>query len=170
MAIFSRKKKQKQELFSPDPAPIERSEMADFTSKKIEKKRRSEPNRVRNNSLRLRLSEDELALINERAAAAGVSRAEYIMRCVNGTPAVYLDGAKELLHELKKQGVNLNQAAKIANELHDTRNLQALKIAISENQNARKMFVDFLEKWEIRLAKINGSEVVQDGHQQDREQ
>ena len=160
MAALFRKKNKKmplleQEFFTNSDVELEQDPIQDLPEKE-EKTRRSEPNRVRNEALKIRLSEAELQAINNGAKQAGVSRAEYIVRCVEGAPHVQLDEARDLLMELRKQGTNLNQAVKLANERHDTRNLIVLEKAIDEVQSAQRELVKFLNEWDIKLKERRG--------------
>ena len=116
----------------------------------LAKKTRNEPVRVRDKTLGLRLTEDELNIINENANALGISRAEYIMRCVNGATMIRMDDAHAILKELHKQGNNLNQIARVANTTgHIER--EDIDDLLRSHKRTLGEFREFLHKWNITL-------------------
>lgn len=70
-----------------------------------------------------RLTEREAELLAERAARSGVSETEYVCSLIVDPAHVFIadDGELRRLHrELKREGTNLNQIARIYNSRRDT--------------------------------------------------
>lgn len=76
--------------------------------KNIEKK----ANRTRPYAYSFRVSEEEKRLLDEKVAASGLNRTDYLIRSLSDKPIVSIARGNEILAELKRQGNNLNQAVK----------------------------------------------------------
>lgn len=63
-----------------------------------------------------RLSEEEAKELQKKIEKSGISQQDYILKSVLNKPITNTDGIKELIPELKRQGVNLNQLVKKLNE------------------------------------------------------
>ena len=59
-----------------------------------------------------RATAEEKELIDAKLQASGLTMTEFIIRSITDKPVVVIDGGNEMLAELKRQGNNLNQAAR----------------------------------------------------------
>ena len=75
-----------------------------------------EMNRSRPKQIVIRLSEEEFARVKKKVKKSGLKQQEYLIQSIFNTKIVNTDGLKEILPELKRQGVNLNQLVKKLNE------------------------------------------------------
>ena len=73
-------------------------------------------NRSRPKQIVIRLSEEEFARVKKKVKKSGLKQQEYLIQSIFNTKIVNTDGLKEILPELKRQGVNLNQLVKKLNE------------------------------------------------------
>lgn len=73
-------------------------------------------NRTRPHQIKFRLSDDELAKLKQNITDSGMSQQEYLRLAALDKKILNTDGLKEILPEMKKQGVNLNQLTKRLNE------------------------------------------------------
>lgn len=62
-----------------------------------------------------RATAEEKAELKRKVKQARMTQEEFLRRMIDEKEIVQLDGIEELIHEMKKQGVNLNQLAKYAN-------------------------------------------------------
>lgn len=58
---------------------------------------------------------EEKEELKKKAKQARITQEEFLCRMLAEKEVVQLDGIEELIHEMKKQGTNLNQLAKYAN-------------------------------------------------------
>ena len=63
----------------------------------------------------IRISEQDLETIRQKAAQAHMSQSDYVTACCLGKRIVILDGLREVLRQQKAIGNNLNQLAVLAN-------------------------------------------------------
>ena len=63
----------------------------------------------------IRISEQDLETIRQKAAQAHMSQSDYVISCCLGKKIIILDGLKEVLRQQKAIGNNLNQLAVLAN-------------------------------------------------------
>ena len=63
----------------------------------------------------IRISEQDLDTIRQKAAQAHMSQSDYVTACCLRKQIVILDGLKEVLRQQKAIGNNLNQLAVLAN-------------------------------------------------------
>jgi len=115
-----------------------------------EKKQREEPQRKRSTQVIIRFTPEELEEFNKAVALSGKSRPDFILDTIREHPTIVCEGLPELMVELKKQGVNLNQAMKLANEMHDTRRGEIYE-AIKKQGAAVGLVVDFIDRWNIKI-------------------
>ncbi|MFR7744812.1 MAG: relaxase/mobilization nuclease domain-containing protein [Acutalibacteraceae bacterium] len=69
----------------------------------------------KNKQFSIRISEQDLETIRQKAAQAHMSQSDYVTACCLGKRIVILDGLKEVLRQQKAIGNNLNQLAVLAN-------------------------------------------------------
>lgn len=74
-------------------------------------------NRLRKNRIVIRVTDDELRIINKKAEASRLNRTKYIIETlINGYVMVQdLESLRNLTNEINKIGVNINQIAKHIN-------------------------------------------------------
>lgn len=86
--------------------------------------------------LTARLTPAEKATIERRAKQANMTVTDYIVKCALGKNVRQTDELEPILSELKAQGRNLNQLAKLANmgriTLVDTTNLEKAYTSLYE--------------------------------------
>ena len=86
-------------------------------------------NRIRNIQFNIRLTEKELAAFEKKRAASGLGKTDFYVRLVSSSIIkVYRfdDEVREIMHELRKVGVNLNQVAYLVNIMQDGQALKEL--------------------------------------------
>lgn len=129
---------------------------------KIEKKRkrRGKPQDrtrlTRNKMVQIRLTEEEVSALKSAAAAADMSMADYIMAGVNKSRRITLPGGGQILHELNKEGNNLNQAVMICHAAaKDGRepDTTALLQAAERIEQAAQDLIDLQRRWGIEMSK-----------------
>ena len=94
--------------------------MTDQTAKKKYKRQRA-------NQIIIRLSDEELKELNEGITQSKLSKTDFFIQLIRKGKIIILNDIKEMCMELKKQGVNLNQAIKY---LHENHNMEEIKTAI----------------------------------------
>ena len=63
----------------------------------------------------IRISEQDLETIRQKAVQAHMSQSDYVISCCLGKKIIILDGLKEVLRQQKAIGNNLNQLTVLAN-------------------------------------------------------
>lgn len=135
---------------------VDQSERTLVTSEKQEEKNvRPEPKRRRSETLKLRLTPEELSLLTERANEAGMSRTDYIMAAVAAEPVIVIDEVPKLIAELRKQGVNLNQAIRMAYQTGSA-DFEEIKAAVKLCADAQKEVLELCERWDMKLRNQEG--------------
>ena len=81
-------------------------------------------NRKRNNQIIVRLSDDELADLNQKLEQSGMTKTEFFIKASSNQNIIIINDLQEICIELKKQGINLNQALKFAYETGDIASVQ----------------------------------------------
>lgn len=102
----------------------------------------SPQNRSRSVRFEFRCTPEEAQIINEKAAAAGMNRTEFLIKTLSEKEINIYPGLTDMLTELKREGINLNQALRYAN--HDQMQLPELNEAI---KNCNNLYLKFLEIW-----------------------
>ena len=70
----------------------------------------------KNKRIDIRVSESQLAQIDELAAKAKQSRSEYLINAALNKNITVFDGGKEIAHQLFKIGTNINQLKILAHQ------------------------------------------------------
>lgn len=86
-------------------------------------------------SVNVRFTADELDGLDQNALFAGLTRSDFVRRCVLGKRVVPKPGVLDLeaIHELKRLGNNLNQAVKRLHETHqDSPQLERVAAQVEE--------------------------------------
>lgn len=76
------------------------------------------PNRKRNHSISLKLTDEEFQLWNTKHKASGLSKTDYLIHSIrNSEVRIYSieDSIAPLIYEIRKIGTNLNQLAYFSN-------------------------------------------------------
>lgn len=169
MALWSRKKTLDQQPpeVTPVPAvtPEEEQPQAEPAAEETRKKRRKQDlsKLTRNKVVQIRLTEEEVATLKGTASDAGMTLADFVMACCREKPIVTVTGVPELVLELRRQGTNLNQLARAANEQQDVRGLD-LQAAAAGAGMASQTVVDFCLRWEAEIQSMNEKKVSQNGN------
>ena len=77
---------------------------------------KKEYNRQRDNQIIIRFSDDELAELNEAITKSGLSKTDFFIQVMRQGNIIILSDLKEICIELKRQGINLNQAMRYYHE------------------------------------------------------
>lgn len=171
MALFGKKKpvdlpaaelEPAQQIMLEDPPAGAAAAPALMPEQKTEKKRkkRSKPQDrtrlTRNKVVQIRLTEDEVAELKAAAGAADMSMADYIMAGLNQSRRITLPGGGQILHELNKEGNNLNQAVMICHAaVKEERepDITALLQAAERIEQAAQDLIDLQRRWDIEMSK-----------------
>ena len=103
--------------------------------------------RSRTNSIIIRLSDEELASLNEKVSRVGGPRKRFIRQCISGVvikDAVPVDVPK-LIMEVRRVGINLNQILRIANA-NGLLDAPQLRKAMEQNREVKMLIVDAYTK------------------------
>lgn len=158
--LFSKKKeedlteeKQPQTTSAAEEPVSEPRQVYDENKKKQRRKPQDISKLTRNKVVQIRMTEGEVARFKQAAEEADMSLADFVMACIDQSPIVIVKGVPNLLLELRKQGVNLNQMARIANE---KRNVNAADIQnLAENiAMTRQMVMDFCRDWDAQIVSL----------------
>ncbi len=100
-------------------------------------------NRLRKNRIVIRVTDDELRIINKKAEASRLNRTKYIIETlINGYVIVQdLESLRNLTNEINKIGVNINQIAK---HINTTNNIY--KSDMEEMKNQLEQIYKIVEK------------------------
>ena len=71
--------------------------------------------RIRENQMSFRLTDEERIEFEKLVEMSGLTKTEYLRKCALNKEIINLEPIKELVPEMKRQGVNLNQIAKRLN-------------------------------------------------------
>ena len=72
--------------------------------------------RTRSHQVSFRLSDKEYALLQERLTASQLSLTKFFIETISKGKVIVINDFVPLLSEMKRQGVNLNQLARRANQ------------------------------------------------------
>ena len=73
-------------------------------------------NRVRQRQIVIRVSDDELAMIQKKVEQSGINQQQFLIKAASEKNIINTDGIKSLIPELKRIGNNLNQITRKCNE------------------------------------------------------
>ena len=79
-----------------------------------------------------------------------MTKTDYIMAAAEGSPVIVIDEVPQLLVELRRQGVNLNQAVRLANETHSA-DLPELKAAVQRCLEVQTEIMRMCDTWNMKL-------------------
>lgn len=129
----------------------------------------------KNIKIYIRVTEKEKEKISRIAEENNMSRSAYILQCVRQNRIVNLNGVKDIVHQLYKIGVNINQIASKANsisyisndEVKKTQELLTIifrivdKFIVENNKHINEELQSNLttdQKFELLITKINSLE------------
>lgn len=124
----------------------------DLKTEEIPKRQQDNSKRTRNKNMNIRFSQDEIEMINRLVKLSGRSKTDFILNSAQGVPIVNLEGANELLVELKRQGNNLNQLARQANTENGLQ-VAGLQEHLEENRQLRLALMELIKEWDIKCIK-----------------
>jgi hypothetical protein len=79
--------------------------------------KKMEQKRTRNKQIILRSTEEEYGLIQEKVKKSKLKQNDFLLKSALGKDIIVIDGLKDLLLELVREGKNLNQIAKSLNRI-----------------------------------------------------
>ena len=98
--------------------------------------------RYRNRTTNFRCSEEDYNYITQKINLSGRSKTDFLIDTLKGKEIVVYNGLLDVLTELRREGINLNNALRYAN--YDPTKLAELHKAIS---NCNTLYLHFLELW-----------------------
>ena len=106
------------------------------------------PNRKRNHSISLKLTDEEFQLWNTKHKASGLSKTDYLIHSIrNSEVRIYSieDSIAPLIHEIRKIGTNLNQLAYFSNIGQDEKVRAEIGAIRRTNDTVMGQLSDFLK-------------------------
>lgn len=73
-------------------------------------------NKTRPKQMILRMSEKEKEIIQKKIEKSKLKQNEYLLKCALGKDIKVIEGLTEIMKEIKRIGVNVNQIAKSSNQ------------------------------------------------------
>ena len=130
---------------------------------------------VKDTRLELRLTNSDKKLITDKAKENNMSTSAYILQCVHKNRIINLNGIKDVVHQLYKIGININQIASKANSISyisndEVKKTQELltsifriidKFIVENNKHINEELQSNLttdQKFELLITKINSLE------------
>ncbi|MBP3936394.1 MAG: plasmid mobilization relaxosome protein MobC [Clostridia bacterium] len=111
--------------------------------------------RTRRHLLSVRLTEEELFEIKDKARFAGMTLTDWLLSASREQEIIQVEGLADLYLELSRQGNNLNQIARL---LHQQQEVIWVKSAIQENEKLKKR-IGFLMKNTIPKRRNNNGNI-----------
>ena len=111
--------------------------------------------RTRRHLLSVRLTEEELFEIKDKARFAGMTLTDWLLSASREQEIIQVEGLADLYLDLSRQGNNLNQIARL---LHQQQEVIWVKSAIQENENLKKR-IGFLLKNTIPKRRNNNGNI-----------
>ena len=105
------------------------------------------PNRKRNHSICLKLTDEEFWFWNDKQKTSGLSKTDYLVQAIkNSEIRIYSieESLAPLIHEIRKIGTNLNQLAYFSNIGQDEKVRLEIGEIRRENEIVMKKILDFL--------------------------
>ena len=70
----------------------------------------------RTRKMTFRLTEDEYSIIKDKVNESGTSQQQFLLKTALGKEIIHIKEFQELIFQIKKIGININQITKKANE------------------------------------------------------
>ena len=99
-------------------------------------------NRTRNRTINFRCTDEEYDLIMKKISASGRTNTEFLIDTLKKKKIVIYTDLTDVLTELKREGINLNQCLRVAN--YDENIFPELNEAI---KNCNELYLKYLEIW-----------------------
>ena len=100
-------------------------------------------NRTRNRIINFRCTDEEYDFITEKIKASQRTKTKFLIDTLQKKEIVIYTDLKDVLAELKREGINLNQCLRFAN--HDQMRVPELNEAF---KNCNNLYLKFLEIWQ----------------------
>lgn len=101
--------------------------------------------RTRNANVHFRCSQSEKNLLLERARTARMSVTDYILHLSNRKKIIVIEGLPELVKEINKIGVNVNQLVRMCNKYKSV-DEQHIEELCEEQRKIQKAIYDMMNK------------------------
>lgn len=72
--------------------------------------------RKRGKQVAFRMTDEEFEILMKKIEKSGMSQQQYMIRCALDKPIANTDGLREVIPEIKRIGINMNQIAKTLNQ------------------------------------------------------
>lgn len=99
----------------------------------------------RNVTVTFRCKKSEKELLKSKAKYARLSLTDYILRCSSKKKIIVIDGLPELVKEINKIGVNINQIVRVANQFKSVDENSVRRIA-NEQIKIQNAIYDFMKQ------------------------
>ena len=112
------------------------------------------PNRKRNHSICLKLTDKEYDLWTAKQTASGLNKTDYLMKAISRSEVrIYSieDSIAPLIHEIRKIGTNLNQLAYFSNIGQDERVRAEIGAIRRANDEVMGKISDFLSSPKFKV-------------------
>ena len=73
--------------------------------------------REREHQIKFYVNDDELKILNKKIEKSKMKKSEYLRNCSLEKEIIIISSLDEVVYELKKLGININQIAKMLKEL-----------------------------------------------------
>ena len=101
--------------------------------------------RTRSHQVSFRLSDKEYALLQEKLAASQLSLTKFFIETISKGKVIVVNDFVPLLSELKRQGVNLNQLARRANQFSPVSEYEIIN-TLQQCQNTYRRLYELSKK------------------------
>jgi len=99
--------------------------------------------RQRANQIVIRFSDEELAELNQAIAESGLSKTDFFLQLLRKKNIIIVSDLKEICVELKRQGINLNQALRYYHESGVTEKIKTAIYNCNElYEKAKNIFLE----------------------------
>ena len=101
--------------------------------------------RTRSHQVSFRLNDKEYALLQRKLASSGLSLTEFFIETISKGKVIVINDFIPLLSELKRQGVNLNQLARRANQFSPLSEYEIIN-TLQQCQNTYRQLYELSKK------------------------
>jgi len=91
-------------------------------------------NRTKNKQIKFRVTDKDYKKIKEKISKSKLNQDDYLLKCALGKEIKVIEGLPEMIKEVKRIGVNLNQLTKSVNQgrIIGTNQLEEMEKGLSE--------------------------------------
>ena len=118
--------------------------------------------RKRNRAITIRMTDSEIAELNEKLKQTGLSQQTYVINAIRQAVILSVDGLRtlmeisvtfsDLIRQLRGMATNINQMAHVANGKGD---LPAAETMVRMSEDIRKIRNEVMDKWQQLRLSIN---------------